>query len=109
MVSTRLASPKVAVPGPLVIDHCVVSGLKPSSVTVPSSVAKGDGTQDDLVRKGNGWQIEPENYEALVNTMKNALSDTARLREMGKESYRIVSEEINIETMADAFIKALSA
>ena len=79
------------------------------SYGLPVIVAKGDGTQDDLVRKGNGWQIEPENYEALVNTMKNALSDTARLREMGKESYRIVSEDINIETMADAFIKALSA
>jgi len=79
------------------------------SYGLPVIVAKGDGTQDDLVRTGNGWQIEPENYEALVSTMKNALSDTARLREMGKESHRIVSEEINIETMADIFIKALNA
>jgi glycosyltransferase involved in cell wall biosynthesis len=79
------------------------------SYELPVIVAKGDGTQDDLVREKNGWQIEPENYGALVSTMKNALSDIARLREMGKESYRVVSEEINIEKMAETFVKALNA
>jgi glycosyltransferase involved in cell wall biosynthesis len=79
------------------------------SYGLPVIVAKGDGTQDDLVREENGWQIEPENYDALVTAMKNALSDTARLRVMGRESYRIVSEEINIEKMADAFVNALNA
>ncbi|MBL8063461.1 MAG: glycosyltransferase family 4 protein [Anaerolineales bacterium] len=79
------------------------------SYGLPVIVAKGDGTQDDLVREKNGWQIEPENYEALVSTMKTALSDIARLREMGKESYRIVSEEINIEKMTDIFVGALNS
>jgi glycosyltransferase involved in cell wall biosynthesis len=79
------------------------------SYGLPVIVAKGDGTQDDLVREGNGWQIEPENYEALVSAMKNALSDMARLRKMGEESYRIVSEEINIQKMAEKFIQALNA
>ena len=79
------------------------------SYGLPVIVAKGDGTQDDLVREKNGWQIEPENYKALVSTMKNALSDIARLREMGKESYRIVSEEINIEKMVETFVKALNS
>lgn len=79
------------------------------SYGLPVIVAKGDGTQDDLVREKNGWQIEPENYQALVSTMKNALSDIARLREMGKESYRIVSEEINIEKMAEIFVRALNS
>ncbi len=79
------------------------------SYGLPVIVAKGDGTQDDLVRAGNGWQIEPENYEALAAAIKNALSDTARLRKMGKESYRIVSEEINIQKMAEKFITALNA
>lgn len=79
------------------------------SYGLPVIVAKGDGTQDDLVRQGNGWQIEPENYEALVAAMKNALSDIARLREMGRESFRIISEEINIERMAEAFVKALNS
>lgn len=79
------------------------------SYGLPVIVAKGDGTQDDLVRAGNGWQIEPENYDALVTTMKNALSDIARLREMGMESFRIVSEEINIGKMTETFVKALNS
>jgi glycosyltransferase involved in cell wall biosynthesis len=79
------------------------------SYGLPVIVAKGDGTQDDLVREKNGWQIEPENYEALVSTMKVALSDVKRLREMGSESFRIVSEEINIQKMAEVFVHALNS
>ncbi|MFN3491703.1 MAG: glycosyltransferase family 4 protein [Anaerolineales bacterium] len=79
------------------------------SYGLPVIVAKGDGTQDDLVREKNGWQIEPENYNALVSTMKEALSDITRLREMGKESFRIVSEEINIQKMAEVFVRALNS
>jgi glycosyltransferase involved in cell wall biosynthesis len=78
------------------------------SYGLPVIVAQGDGTQDDLVRKGNGWQIPPDNFEALVATMKDALSDVARLRRMGNESYRIVKEEINIEKMAETFVTALN-
>ena len=79
------------------------------SYGLPVIVAQGDGTQDDLVRNGNGWQIPPDDFEALVAVMKDALSDTARLRKMGEESYRIVKEEINIEKMADVFVDALHA
>lgn len=63
------------------------------SYGLPVIVAKGDGTQDHLVREKNGWQIPPEDHDALLATMKNALSNIARLREMGKESFRIVLEE----------------
>ncbi|MBK8782943.1 MAG: glycosyltransferase family 4 protein [Anaerolineales bacterium] len=79
------------------------------SYGLPVIVAKGDGTQDDLVREKNGWQIPPEDYGALLATMKNALSDIARLRRMGEESFRIVSEEINIQKMADVFVTALNS
>jgi glycosyltransferase involved in cell wall biosynthesis len=79
------------------------------SYGLPVIVAKGDGTQDDLVRKRNGWQIQPEDYSALVSTMKNALSDMAHLRKMGEESFRIVSEEINIQKMVDVFVNALNS
>jgi glycosyltransferase involved in cell wall biosynthesis len=81
------------------------------SYGLPVIVAQGDGTQDDLVRKWNGWQIPPPSgdFDALVSTMKEALSDIARLRTMGAESYRIVKEEINIERMVDVFVKALNA
>ncbi len=88
--------------GGLAVQEAMSHGL-------PVIVAKGDGTQDDLVREGNGWQINPEDYGALVSTMKNALSDIARLRKMGEESFRIVSEEINIQKMADVFVDALNS
>jgi glycosyltransferase involved in cell wall biosynthesis len=77
------------------------------SYGLPVIVAQGDGTQDDLVRKENGWQIPPDDFAALVATMKEALSDGARLRRMGAESYRIVKEEINIEKMVETFVTAL--
>jgi len=78
------------------------------SYGLPVIVAQGDGTQDDLVRKENGWQIPPDHFEALLSTMKDALSDVARLRKMGEESYRIVKEEINIEKMVETFMAALN-
>ena len=78
------------------------------SYGLPVIVAQGDGTQDDLVRKENGWQIPPDDFEALLATMKDALSDVARLRKMGEESYRIVKEEINIEEMVETFVMALN-
>ena len=87
--------------GGLAVQEAMSHGL-------PVIVAKGDGTQDDLVRAENGWQINPEDFGALVSTMQNALSDIARLRRMGQESYRIVSEEINIQKMADVFVDALN-
>ena len=78
------------------------------SYGLPVIVAQGDGTQDDLVRKENGWQISPDDFNALVSTMQDALSDVARLRRMGTESYRIVKEEINIEKMVEMFVKVLN-
>jgi glycosyltransferase involved in cell wall biosynthesis len=75
---------------------------------LPVIVAQGDGTQDDLVRRENGWQIPPDSFEALLATMKEALSDGARLRKMGEASYRIVRDEINIEKMVEMFVKALN-
>jgi glycosyltransferase involved in cell wall biosynthesis len=78
------------------------------SYGLPVIVAQGDGTQDDLVRKENGWQIPPDDFEALFSTIKDALSDVARLRRMGEESYRIVKEEINIEKMVETFVTALN-
>ena len=79
------------------------------SFGLPIIVAQGDGTQDDLVRKENGWQIPPDDFNALVSTMKDALSDVARLRKMGEESYRIVKDEINIEKMAVVFLHAVNS
>ena len=77
------------------------------SYGLPVIVAQGDGTQDDLVRPKNGWQVSPGDQTAFKNTLQEALSDVNRLRKMGAESYRIVAEEINLETMVRSFIEAL--
>ena len=88
--------------GGLAVQEAMSHGL-------PVIVAKGDGTQDDLVRPENGWQIPPGDEDALISTLREALSDVSRLRKMGAESYRIVSQEINLEKMVEAFVGALNS
>lgn len=75
---------------------------------LPVVVAEGDGTQDDLVRPGNGWRVRSNDLDHLRIALEEALSDPARLRQMGRESYRIVQEEANIETMVAGFLTALT-
>ena len=88
--------------GGLAVQQAMSHGL-------PVIVAQGDGTQDDLVRPENGWQVSPGDQTAFTSALRNALSDIPRLRKMGAESYRIVSEEINLEAMVATFIEALAA
>jgi glycosyltransferase involved in cell wall biosynthesis len=77
------------------------------SFGLPVVVAKGDGTQDDLVRPGNGWRIQADDRGALKAALQEALADASRLRQMGAESYRIVAEEANLERMVQVFVEAL--
>jgi glycosyltransferase involved in cell wall biosynthesis len=88
--------------GGLAIQQAMAHGL-------PVVVARGDGTQDDLVRPENGWRIPTDDVSALAQTLHAALSDVHRLRQMGKASYRLVSEEVNLERMVGIFIQALSS
>lgn len=86
--------------GGLAVQEAMTCGL-------PVIVARGDGTQDDLVRPENGWQIPPDDELALSAALRAALSDFNRLRAMGAESYRIVAQEINLEKMVGVFVEAL--
>ena len=86
--------------GGLAVQEAMAHGL-------PVIVAEGDGTQDDLVQPGNGWRIPPGDLQALTNILHQALSNPDRLRQMGRESYRIVSEEASIERMVEVFVHAL--
>jgi glycosyltransferase involved in cell wall biosynthesis len=79
------------------------------SYGLPVIMGQGDGTNDQLVRTENGWQIRPDDLSALADTLHTALLDVSRLRRMGAESYRIVSEEINLERMVGVFIEALQS
>jgi glycosyltransferase involved in cell wall biosynthesis len=87
--------------GGLAVQQAMAHGL-------PVVVAQGDGTQDDLVRVENGWQVPPDDLQALINIIQNALSDPTKLRQMGQASYRIVAEEINVERMVAVFVAALN-
>jgi glycosyltransferase involved in cell wall biosynthesis len=78
------------------------------SFGLPVIAAEADGTQADLVREGNGWQVPPNDVDILQATLAESLSDLPRLRRMGAESYRIVAEEINLDRMVQAFIEALN-
>jgi glycosyltransferase involved in cell wall biosynthesis len=78
------------------------------SYGLPVIVAQGDGTQDALVQSTNGWLIPPDDKTGLRAALQEALQNPAQLRQMGIESYRIVSEEINLETMVQKFIIALN-
>ncbi|WHZ21602.1 MAG: hypothetical protein OJF47_000714 [Nitrospira sp.] len=75
---------------------------------LPVIVSKADGTETDLVRPENGWIIKPNDWVLLGATIEDALANPARLREMGTASYRIVSSEINIESMCETFLKAMN-
>jgi len=86
--------------GGLAVQQAMAFGL-------PVVVAEGDGTQSDLVRPLNGWQVAPGSLAALTQALAGALADPQRLRRMGRESYRIVREEINLETMVAAFAAAI--
>lgn len=77
------------------------------SYGLPVIAAEADGTQADLVCPGNGWQIPPNDLRALQSALTGALADIPALRRMGAESYRIVSEEVNLEKMVAVFLQAL--
>lgn len=74
---------------------------------LPVIVAQGDGTQEDLVRSENGWVVPPDDISALKSALLEALGDVNRLRRMGLESYRIVRDEVNLESMVEAFLNAV--
>ena len=78
------------------------------SYALPVIVAEGDGTQGDLVKPENGWLIPPNDEQALRETLILALSNPARLRQMGKCSYQIVQNEVNIEQMVVTFLNAIN-
>ena len=79
------------------------------SWALPVIAAEGDGTQFDLVRKENGWLMEPGDVNSLRDCIEDAFSDCARLRRLGLEGYRIVDEELNRERMIDEFVIAIKS
>ena len=77
------------------------------SFGLPVIVAKGDGTQSQLVGPDNGWMVEPGNLDALTQALQDALSKSRNYcGQKGMESFRIVRDEVNIEKMVEVFLHA---
>lgn len=75
--------------------------------SLPVIVGKADGTQAELVRPENGWVLNDDSQLTLTKMIQQALADLPALRRKGLESYRIVSEEVNIEAMVQTFARAV--
>jgi len=86
--------------GGLAIQEAMSHGL-------PVIVAEADGTELDLVTT-NGWIVKKESTEELAQCIVKALLNIDELRRRGKESFRIVRDEINLDLMADRFVNAVS-
>ncbi|MEJ2011007.1 MAG: glycosyltransferase family 4 protein [Anaerolineales bacterium] len=71
-------------------------------------VARGDGTQRDLVADENGWLLPADNLESLTAALKEAFADPERLLAMGARSHRLAVERFNIESMAETFVQAMN-
>ncbi len=88
--------------GGLAVQEAMAYGL-------PVIAAEGDGTQEDLVKSGNGWLIQTNDQQELINALQAALVDPTRLRRMGEQSFKVVQEEINIEQMVKVFLRAINS
>ena len=75
---------------------------------LPVVVAEADGTQVDLVQQKNGWNVMPGDDEQLTSTIKQALGNPQQLRRMGMESFDIIQNQVNLETMVEVFTKSIS-
>lgn len=76
---------------------------------LPVIVGEADGTQSELVREENGWLLPDDSPQTLAQVIGNALADIERLRLMGLASQRIVTEEVNLEAMVQAFTSAIES
>jgi len=88
--------------GGLSINEAMIYG-KP----VVCSVA--DGTEKKLVRDNfNGKYFEKGNLEDLVEKLDFLLSNPKIIEDMGKNSEKIIREEINIHTVIKGYIRAFN-
>lgn len=65
-----------------------------------------DGTEKDLVEDGkNGYFFKEGDASDLAAKIEIILTDEQRRKQMGKESLRIIEEKVNINTVADNYMR----
>lgn len=88
--------------GGLAVQQALAHGL-------PVIVARGDGTQQDMVTSQNGWLVADGDGAGLEAAIAAALSDRARLEAMGRASRRLADTQFNLEAMVEAFLGAVNS
>jgi len=88
--------------GGLAVQQALAHGL-------PVIVARGDGTQQDMVTPENGWLVADGDRTGLEAAIATALSDRTRLEAMGRESRRLADSQFNLEAMVEAFLVAVNS
>ncbi len=68
-----------------------------------------DTTERDLVHEGkNGFFFEEGSAESLAERISTLFDSPQLIESMGKESERIIREEINLETVSDRYVAAFT-
>ncbi|MCR4665181.1 MAG: glycosyltransferase family 4 protein [Paludibacteraceae bacterium] len=68
-----------------------------------------DGTERDLVEDGkNGFFFKEGDADDLAAKIEAILADESKRKQMGQESLRIIEEKVNINTVADNYVKVFN-
>ena len=68
-----------------------------------------DGTEKDLVTDGiNGYFFKEGDADDLANTIISVISNPAKAKQMGEESYRVIREKINLETVSQRYLDSFN-
>lgn len=74
---------------------------------LPVVCSVADGTERKLVKEGeNGYYFENGDAESLIKVLDKLLGDLPKTEKMGKESLRIIEEEVNIHTVLNQYLEA---
>lgn len=75
----------------------------------PVICSVADGTEKKLVREGfNGKYFREGDLDDLVNVIGNLFNDKEKLNQMGINSFSIIKNEVNINTVIDGYVKAFN-
>lgn len=68
-----------------------------------------DGTEKDLIKEGvNGHFFKEGDVNDLAEKIISVLSNPSKCKQMGKESYLIIRDKINLETVSQRYIDAFN-
>ena len=78
--------------------------LEAMAAGVPVIASAMDGPRELIVNEETGLLVEPENYEALAETMVQVLSNPARLQQMREAAFRFV-QGMDISVMTEQYLQ----